>query len=264
MKALRSAAFGVVQLRKLPLNLARRQRNFDLLSAFFGNYPDVFVLPRQTEELETGWHMFPVLIRPESGIRRAEFQEHMEAHGVDTSAVRESSVHHTGRFISTTDADLNHFAAFYPGAMTEDTDIDLGELAGLVDLVLVHPADTARPHGSEAWLDVAKPARLFHVRREHEGDIQRMARVLTGQSVGLVLSGGGARAYAHVGAIKALRERGVPIVISSDSHSRHGFGYLRWGAAVARRAWLQPADVLNTRPFDEFRASLRRHRRPRS
>jgi CDP-6-deoxy-D-xylo-4-hexulose-3-dehydrase len=82
-----SAAFGVVQLRKLPLNLARRQRNFELLSAFFGSYPDVFVLPRQTPELETGWHMFPVLIRPESGIRRAEFQEHMEGHGVDTRMV---------------------------------------------------------------------------------------------------------------------------------------------------------------------------------
>jgi len=82
-----SAAFGVVQLRKLPLNLARRQRNFDLLSAFFGTYPDVFVLPRQTAELETGWHMFPVLLRPESGIRRAEFQEHMEGHGVDTRMV---------------------------------------------------------------------------------------------------------------------------------------------------------------------------------
>jgi dTDP-4-amino-4,6-dideoxygalactose transaminase len=82
-----SAAFGVVQLRKLPLNLARRQRNFDLLSAFFGTYPEVFVLPRQTAELETGWHMFPVLIRPESGIRRAEFQEHMERHGVDTRMV---------------------------------------------------------------------------------------------------------------------------------------------------------------------------------
>ena len=31
--------------------------------------------------------MFPVLIRPESGIRRAEFQEHMEGHGVDTRMV---------------------------------------------------------------------------------------------------------------------------------------------------------------------------------
>jgi NTE family protein len=81
----------------------------------------------------------------------------------------------------------------------------------LVDLVLIHPPDTVRPQGSEAWLDLAKPARLFHMRRDHDGDIQRLARVLAGQSVGLVLSGGGARAYAHVGAIKALRERGVPI-----------------------------------------------------
>jgi NTE family protein len=81
----------------------------------------------------------------------------------------------------------------------------------LVDLILLHPPDTARPQGSEAWLDLAKPARLFHLRRDHDGDLQRMARVLTGQSVGLVLSGGGARAYAHVGAVKALRERGVPI-----------------------------------------------------
>ena len=81
----------------------------------------------------------------------------------------------------------------------------------LVDLVLVHPPETARPSGSEAWLDAAKPARLFHLRRDNDSDIQRIARVLTGQSVGLVLSGGGARAYAHVGAVRALRERGVPI-----------------------------------------------------
>jgi len=81
----------------------------------------------------------------------------------------------------------------------------------LVDLILLHPPDTSRPAGSEAWLDVARPARLFHLRRDHDGDIARMARILTGQSVGLVLSGGGARAYAHIGAVRALRERGVPI-----------------------------------------------------
>ena len=62
---------------------------------------------------------------------------------------------------------------------------------------------------------------------------------------------------------KLARERGVPIVISSDAHSRHALGYLRWGVAIARRAWLQPADVLTTRSFDDCRAALRRHRRPR-
>jgi NTE family protein len=81
----------------------------------------------------------------------------------------------------------------------------------LVDLILLHPAGGARPSGSTAWLDAADPARLFHVRGGSPADIQRLARVLTGRAVGLVLSGGGARAYAHVGAVRALRERGVPI-----------------------------------------------------
>lgn len=82
---------------------------------------------------------------------------------------------------------------------------------GLVDLILVQTPETVRPRGSEAWLDATAASRVFHVRRGHASDHQRLARVLTGQSVGLVLSGGGARAYAHVGAINALRERGVPI-----------------------------------------------------
>jgi NTE family protein len=81
----------------------------------------------------------------------------------------------------------------------------------LTDLILLHPADAGAPSGSEAWVAVLRPARLFHLRDGHAGDADRLARVLTGQSVGLVLSGGGARAYAHVGAVRALRERGVPI-----------------------------------------------------
>jgi len=59
---------------------------------------------------------------------------------------------------------------------------------------------------------------------------------------------------------KLARDRGARLVISTDAHSKAAFGRLRWGAVIARRAWLQPSDVLNTRPFDEFRASLRRNR----
>jgi NTE family protein len=81
----------------------------------------------------------------------------------------------------------------------------------LVDLVLLHPADTTAPRGSEDWVATMRPARLLHVRDGSNADADRLARVLTGQSVGLVLSGGGARAYAHIGAIRALHERGVPI-----------------------------------------------------
>jgi DNA polymerase (family X) len=60
---------------------------------------------------------------------------------------------------------------------------------------------------------------------------------------------------------KLARDRGVQLVISSDAHSCRGLTALRWGVIVARRAWLEPRDVLNTLPFDRFRASLRRNLR---
>jgi NTE family protein len=42
-------------------------------------------------------------------------------------------------------------------------------------------------------------------------DIARVARLLTGRGIGLVLSGGGARGFAHIGAVRALREARIPI-----------------------------------------------------
>jgi len=60
---------------------------------------------------------------------------------------------------------------------------------------------------------------------------------------------------------RLARDRGASIVISTDAHSRNAFGRLRWGTLVARRAWLTPADVLNTKPFEELKAALRRNRR---
>ena len=61
---------------------------------------------------------------------------------------------------------------------------------------------------------------------------------------------------------KAARDRGVKIVISTDAHSKSAFGRLKWGVQMARRAWLTKDDVLNTRNVEDFRASLRRNKKP--
>jgi CDP-6-deoxy-D-xylo-4-hexulose-3-dehydrase len=82
-----SAAFGVVQLGKLPANLARRKRNFEHLTRRFAPHPRHFVLPRTTPGIDTAWHMYPILIRPESKIRRGHLQRHLESNGVDTRMV---------------------------------------------------------------------------------------------------------------------------------------------------------------------------------
>ena len=79
------------------------------------------------------------------------------------------------------------------------------------ELILVQPAGIRRPRGSEAWMTATGAAGLTHIRRGDPGDLERLVRHLTGRAVGLVLSGGGARAYAHIGVIRALTERGVPI-----------------------------------------------------
>ncbi|MDR3513505.1 MAG: patatin-like phospholipase family protein [Caulobacteraceae bacterium] len=102
------------------------------------------------------------------------------------------------------------------GDRAPPTQIDLYAFEALeshrfVDLVLIQPADRARPTGADAWIDAVRPARLFHLRQGARDDVQRMARTLAGLSIGLVLSGGGARAYAHIGAIRALRAAKAPI-----------------------------------------------------
>jgi DNA polymerase (family 10) len=59
---------------------------------------------------------------------------------------------------------------------------------------------------------------------------------------------------------RLAHERGATIVISTDAHSVMALGNVRWGVQVARRAWLTPEAVLNTRPLAEMRAMLRRSR----
>ena len=75
----------------------------------------------------------------------AEYRAWLEAHGVDTSGVRTSATRHTARFVCTNDLEGNQIASFYPGAMSEDSEIDIAKLAGRegADLALIGAGDPA-------------------------------------------------------------------------------------------------------------------------
>ena len=76
------------------------------------------------------------------------------------------------------------------------------------ELVLAH--DSGIETGAAArWLANLPDIPHHHV--QSPADYARLARMLTGRAVGLVLSGGGARGFAHIGAVKALQEAGIPI-----------------------------------------------------
>ncbi len=64
----------------------------------------------------------------------------------------------------------------------------------LTDLILLRDPRMPAPANTGAWLDALRPRRWFHSREGHQPDAERIARIITGTSVGLVLSGGGARA----------------------------------------------------------------------
>jgi NTE family protein len=68
-----------------------------------------------------------------------------------------------------------------------------------------------------------------HVRAREGRDFRRLARMISGRAIGLVLSGGGARGMSHVGVIRALREAGVELDL---------FGGTSMGSIVAAGAAL--------------------------
>ncbi len=74
----------------------------------------------------------------------ADYRSWLERHAVDTASVRVSDVHHTARFLCTTDQDQNQIATFYSGAMSEARNIELKPVAdrvGGLDLVVISPND---------------------------------------------------------------------------------------------------------------------------
>lgn len=78
-------------------------------------------------------------------------------------------------------------------------------------LVLVHPDGSTLPSGTAKWLQPRRVREHHHLRWDRDADLARVARSLAGKAVGVVLGGGGARGFAHIGVLRALAEAGVPI-----------------------------------------------------
>lgn len=95
----------------------------------------------------------------------AEYEPHLRSHGVDMSGLLVSERQHTAMFLCTSDSNENQIASFYPGAMSEASEIELSALPGdPPDLVVVCPNDPAamQRHTREAleagWPVAADPS----------------------------------------------------------------------------------------------------------
>jgi len=135
--------------------------------------------------------------------------------------------------------------------------------SGVTDLVLLAPMPAGR---IMQWLDAVAPA-AHHVVDEatYEVGVGRVGRRVSGRSLGLVLSGGGARCLAHIGVIAAFAEADLPV---------DRFGGCSMGAFVAGTAALGidadqiraicQAELVERSPFNDWtlpRVALTRTRR---
>lgn len=99
----------------------------------------------------------------------------------------------------------------------------IGRLVGFVPeattviAVVHHPPDTDRPVGSAALAADLGVDEILHVRAGSVADLGRVARLATSRGVGLVLGGGGARGFAHIGVYEALLGAGIPIDMVAGS-----------------------------------------------
>lgn len=80
-----------------------------------------------------------------------------------------------------------------------------------VSLALVHPPDTVLPSGTTRWLEQRSLSSHHHLKDNDAETMSRLARLLSGSATSLVLGGGGARGFAHLGVLVVLEELRVPI-----------------------------------------------------
>lgn len=78
-------------------------------------------------------------------------------------------------------------------------------------LVLLHPQGIKSPLGMRRWLERRAVTGHVNIRPSMDGDIARLARLLSRNAVGLVLAGGGARGFSHLGIWKTLRQHGIEV-----------------------------------------------------
>jgi DNA polymerase (family 10) len=93
-------------------------------------------------------------------------------------------------------------------------------------------------------------------------DVDELLRTAARTGTALEINSGPDRLDLSAEWARRAREHGVYLVIDSDAHSVRQLGWMQFGLATARRAWLEGAGVLNAMPLGEVRKRLKRHRAP--
>lgn len=102
--------------------------------------------------------------------------------------------------------------------------------------------------------------RLIGERAPYEVDIEAVLQAAKLGGVAVEINASPSRLDLNDLHARRAKDLGIPIAISTDAHAIPQLDSMRYGVAVARRAWLTPADVLNTRPAPALASWLKQRR----
>lgn len=119
-------------------------------------------------------------------------------------------------------------------------------------LILCHGEATRMPTRTDQWLAPRQLQRHLHLRPHLPRDWARVARVVSGNAVGLVLSGGGARGFAHLGVMRAMEEAGVNYDLVGGTSIGAAMGAFAAMDLPAQEAIAQARQVFRANPTGDF------------
>jgi DNA polymerase (family X) len=99
--------------------------------------------------------------------------------------------------------------------------------------------------------------RLINERRPYDIDMEQVIKAAAEKQCFLELNAHPDRLDLNDIHLKLARELGVKVAVSTDAHSTEGLNAMRFGVWQARRGWIEPGDVLNTRSWPELKKIFR-------
>jgi DNA polymerase (family 10) len=104
--------------------------------------------------------------------------------------------------------------------------------------------------------------RLIGERAAYEVDMEAVLQSAKVAGIAVEINASPSRLDLNDLHARRAKDLGIPITISTDAHTMPQLDFMRYGVAVARRAWLTPGDVLNTLPDRDLLSWLGQRRRP--
>ncbi|KAB2940192.1 MAG: DNA polymerase/3'-5' exonuclease PolX [Hyphomicrobium sp.] len=106
---------------------------------------------------------------------------------------------------------------------------------------------------------IAHPTgRLLGKREPHKVDMERLIAAAKERNCCLEINAEPSRLDLNDVHAHAAKAAGLKLAVSTDAHTTHELGYMRYGIDQARRAWLEAGDVVNTRPLAKLKKLLKR------